>query len=116
MGGGGVARGLGGRGVWRGGGIRGGARLPHVGGVGAGVLALPGGRAERIGGALCTWCMLLALFGWARVLLSRAWGGVGEAANARGPGQPRGCGRVIWLRLVPRRVRGADPTNLPHLR
>jgi len=63
-------------------GIRALARLPHVGDVDAWVLALPWGQTERIGRALYTWCMLLALFGWARVLLSRPWPGQGYCREA----------------------------------
>ncbi|KAF1017274.1 MAG: hypothetical protein GAK31_00536 [Stenotrophomonas maltophilia] len=51
-------------------GLRALARLPHAGNLDAWVLALRWGQTERIGRALYTWCMLLALFGWARVLLS----------------------------------------------
>ncbi|MGF6417077.1 hypothetical protein ABH900_000538 [Stenotrophomonas sp. AN71] len=57
-------------------GIRALSRLPHVGEVDAWVLALPWAQAERVGRALYTWCMLLALFGWARVLLDRPWAGL----------------------------------------
>ncbi|WP_313148480.1 acyltransferase family protein [Stenotrophomonas sp.] len=63
-------------------GIRALARLPHVGDVDAWVLALPWGQTERIGRALYTWCMLLALFGWARVLLSRPWPGLAYCREA----------------------------------
>jgi len=63
-------------------GIRALARLPHVGDVDAWVLALPWGQTERIGRALYTWCMLLALFGWARVLLSHPWPGQGYCREA----------------------------------
>lgn len=54
-------------------GIRALARLPHAGDLDAWVLALPWAQTERVGRALYTWCMLLTLFGWARVLLDRPW-------------------------------------------
>ncbi|WP_313442976.1 acyltransferase family protein [Stenotrophomonas sp.] len=63
-------------------GIRALARLPHVGELDAWVLALPWGQTERVGRALYTWCMLLALFGWARVLLSRPWPGLDYCREA----------------------------------
>ncbi len=56
-------------------GIRALARLPDVGNVDPWILALPWAQTERVGRALYTWCMLLALFGWARVLLARPWPG-----------------------------------------
>lgn len=63
-------------------GIRALARLPHVGDLDTWVLALPWAQTERIGRALYTWCMLLALFGWARVLLSRPWPGLDYCREA----------------------------------
>ncbi len=63
-------------------GIRALARLPHVGDLDAWVLALPWAQTERVGRALYTWCMLLTLFGWARVLLFRPWPGLGYCREA----------------------------------
>ncbi len=63
-------------------GIRALARLPHVGDLDAWVLALPWAQTERVGRALYTWCMLLTLFGWARVLLSRPWPGLAYCREA----------------------------------
>ena len=63
-------------------GIRALARLPHVGDLDAWVLALPWAQTERVGRALYTWCMLLTLFGWARVLLDRHWPGLAYCREA----------------------------------
>lgn len=63
-------------------GIRALARLPHVGDLDAWVLALPWAQTERVGRALYTWCMLLTLFGWARVLLDRPWHGLNYCREA----------------------------------
>lgn len=63
-------------------GLRALGRLPHVGPVDAWVLALPWAQTERVGRALYTWCMVLALFGWARVLLDRPWPGLAYCREA----------------------------------
>lgn len=63
-------------------GIRTLGRMPDLGDLPQWVLALPWAQTERVGRALYTWCSLLALFGWAQVLLARPWRGLGYCREA----------------------------------
>lgn len=63
-------------------GIRALARMPEVADLPSWLLSLPWAQTERVGRALYTWCALLAIFGWAQVVLSRPWRGLGYCREA----------------------------------
>ncbi|HEL3864626.1 TPA: acyltransferase family protein [Stenotrophomonas maltophilia] len=63
-------------------GIRALGRMPDLDQLDPWVLSLPWAQTERVGRALYTWCALLAMFGWARVLLDQPWRGLDYCREA----------------------------------